>query len=103
MVEVHHVSGGVWVLGGLCMLGLGYLIAFRGRADLHADYDESADPAFVSRWVGTIALLMGVLTTGHGLREMVYGWNPSALGVLLVVLLVLVSLTKLIARGWKPW
>ena len=102
MVEVHYVSGAVWVLCGLAILGLGFLIAFRGRADLHSDYRESVDPAYVSRWAGAIAFLMGIVTVAFGVREMVFGWDPAALGALLVILLVLSYLTKLIARGWTP-
>ncbi len=104
MVEVHWLSGGVWVLGGLAILGLGYLIAVRGRADLHADFDESgdADPVVVGRRVGAVALFMGLVTLAHGLREIAFGFEPAALGLLLVVLLVSSYLTKLLARGWTP-
>ena len=102
MVEVNHLSGLVWVLGGLAMGYLGFLIGVRGRADLHVDFDGTADPERVSRWVGSIAVLMGVVTAAHGLREMLFGFDPAALTVLLVVLLVLSYLTKLIARGWSP-
>ncbi|WP_290817639.1 hypothetical protein [Halovivax sp.] len=104
MVEVHWLSGGVWALGGLCMLGLGYLIAFRGRADLHSDFEESrdVDAALVSRRVGAVALFMGAVTLAHGVREMLFGFEPGLLGLLLVVLLVCSWLTKLFARGWTP-
>jgi len=104
MVEVHWISGGVWVLGGLAMCGLGYLIAFRGRADLHSDFDpeRDVDAETVGIRVGVVALFMGTATMLHGLREMRDGFEPGALGILLVVLLVCTYLTKLLARGWTP-
>ncbi|ELZ13850.1 hypothetical protein C479_03356 [Halovivax asiaticus JCM 14624] len=104
MVEVHWLSGGVWALGGVCMLGLGYLIAFRDRVDLHADFDESGavDRTVAGRRVGAVALLMGSVTLGYGLREMIVGFDPTALGVLLVLLLVGSWFTRLFAKGWSP-
>ena len=102
MVEVHWLSGGVWLLGGLAMCYLGYLIRFEKRVDLHSDYREGADDDRVAAWVGGIAIVMGVVTGAHGLREILFGFDPRALGVLLVVLLVLSYLTKLLARGWTP-
>ncbi|WP_254862357.1 hypothetical protein [Halovivax gelatinilyticus] len=104
MVAVNWLSGGVWLLGGVCILGLGYLIAFRGRADLHADFDETrdVDADVIGRRVGVVALFMGVVTVVHGLREIAFGFDPAALGLLLVVLLFCSYLTKLLARGWTP-
>ncbi|WP_247731500.1 hypothetical protein [Halovivax limisalsi] len=104
MVAVHWLSGAVWVLGGLAMGGLGYLIAVRGRVDLHSDFDEAADidRDAAGRRVGTVALLMGVVTAAYGLREMLFGFDATLLGGLLVVLLALSYLTKLLARGWTP-
>ena len=99
MVEPHHISGTVWLVCGLVILGLGYLIAIRGRADLHANYDESVDPAYVSRWAGGTALLMGALVVGYAIRELRYGFDPAALAALLVALLLLSYLSKLFARG----
>ena len=99
MVDYHLISGGVWLLCGLAICYLGYLIAFRGRADLHSNYDESVDPAYVSRWAGGTALLMGLLVVGHAIREMIYGFQPYALGALVVTLLVLSYVSKLFARG----
>lgn len=99
MVDPNLVSGAVWLLCGIAILGLGYLIGVRGRADLHADYDESVDPAYVSRWVGGTAILMGLLVVAYAIREMIYGFQPFALGGLVVTLLVLSYLTKLFARG----
>ncbi|GAB3665501.1 hypothetical protein [Halopiger thermotolerans] len=101
MVDPSYVSGAVWFVCGVAILYLGYLIGLRGRADLHADYDESrdVDPAYVSRWVGATALLMGTLVVLYAIREAVYGFHPYALGGLLVALLALSYATKLIARG----
>lgn len=99
MVDPNLISGAVWLLCGVAILGLGYLIAFRGRADLHANYDESVDPAYVSRWAGGTALLMGLVVVAYAIREMIYGFQPIALGGLLVALLVLSYLSKLFARG----
>ena len=99
MVDANIISGTVWLLCGFAILYLGYVIAIRGRADLHANYDESVDPAYVSRWAGGTALLMGVLVVAYAVREMIYGFHPFALGGLLVSLLVLSYLTKLFARG----
>ncbi|QRV15599.1 hypothetical protein [Haloterrigena salifodinae] len=100
MVDANHVSGAVWLLCGLAILFLGYLIAARGRADLHSDYDESVDPAYASRWVGATALLMGLLVVAYSIRELLYGFHPYALGGLLVALLGLSYLSKLFARGF---
>ena len=100
MVEANHISGAVWLLCGVAILFLGYLIAVRGRADLHADYDESVDPAYVSRWAGGTALLMGTIVVVYAGRELLYGFRPVALGGLVVALLVLSYLTKLFARGF---
>ena len=100
MVDANHVSGSVWLLCGLAILFLGYLIAVRGRADLHADYDESVDPAYVSRWAGGTALLMGLLVVAYAIRELLYGFRPLAFGGLIAALLALSYLTKLFARGY---
>ncbi|WP_226005836.1 hypothetical protein [Natrinema salinisoli] len=99
MVDPNLISGSVWIVCGLAILGLGYLIAFRGRADLHANYDESVDPAHVSRWAGGTALLMGLLVVAYGVRETIYGFQPRLLAGLVVVLLVLSYLSKLFAGG----
>ncbi|RQG91938.1 hypothetical protein [Natrarchaeobius chitinivorans] len=99
MVEIHYVSGSVWLLCGLAILYLGYLITFRGRADLHGSYDESVDPAYVSRWAGGTALLMGMLVVAYAVHEFRYGFRPFLLGALVVTLLVLSYVSKLFARG----
>ncbi|MEY7850858.1 hypothetical protein AB7C87_16850 [Natrarchaeobius sp. A-rgal3] len=100
MVDFNVVSGLVWFGCGLLILYLGYLIAFRGRADLHANYDESVDPAYVSRWAGGTALLMGALVVLYGIQEIYYGFRPYALGGLVVSLLVLSYVSKLFAGGF---
>ncbi|SDQ99583.1 hypothetical protein [Natronobacterium texcoconense] len=102
MVDPNYISGAVWLLCGLAILYLGYLIAIRGRADLHQNYDDESpvDPAYVSRWAGGTALLMGVLVVVYAIREMLYGFQPYALGALVVTLLVLSYVTKLFARGY---
>ena len=100
MVDPHVISGAVWVFCGLLILGLGSLIAFRGRVDLHANYDESVDPAYVARWAGGTALLMGVLVVAYGVREIRFGFHPYALGGLIVALLALSYVSKLFAGGF---
>lgn len=100
MVDPNLISGAVWVCCGLAILGLGSLIAFRGRVELHANYDESVDPAHVSRWAGGTALVMGILVVVYGLREMRYGFDPRMLAGLVVALLVLSYLSKLFASGF---
>ena len=100
MVDYNLVGGAVWILCGLVILYLGFLIGVRGRADLHANYDEDVDPAYVSRWAGSIALLMGILVVGFGVSQALYGFEPYALGGLVAALLVLSYLSKLVARGW---
>ncbi|WP_222919574.1 hypothetical protein [Natrinema sp. SYSU A 869] len=100
MVDPNLVSGSVWVLCGLAILGLGSLITFRGRVELHANYDESVDPAHVSRWAGGTALLMGVLVVAYGVREIRYGFQPRLLAGLVVALLILSHLSKLFAGGF---
>ncbi|SEQ50295.1 hypothetical protein [Natrinema salaciae] len=100
MVDPNLVSGAVWVACGLAILSLGSLIAFRGRVDLHANYDESVDPAYVSRWAGGTALLMGLLVVAYGVREMRDGFQPRLLAGLIVALLVLRYLSKLFAGGF---
>ncbi|NGM71144.1 hypothetical protein G6M89_19410 [Natronolimnobius sp. AArcel1] len=100
MVDPNYISGAVWVLCGLLILYLGtYKIGLQGRADLHANYDDDVDPAFVSRWVGGTTFLMGALVVGYGIREMLYGFHPYALAMLIVTLLILSYITKLFARG----
>ena len=100
MVDANLVLGVFWVLCGLVILVPAYLIAFRGRADLHVHYDEDVDPDYVSRRAGATALLMGVLVVGYGLHQALYGFYPVAFGGLLVALLVLSQLTKRFAQGW---
>ncbi|WP_339104023.1 hypothetical protein [Haloterrigena salinisoli] len=100
MVEPNHVSGIVWLCCGVAILALGSLIAVRGRADLHSDYDESVDPAYVSRWAGGTALLMGALVVAYAVRELLYGFDPLLLGGLIAALLALSYLSKLFARGF---
>lgn len=100
MVDPTYISAVVWVCCGLAILYLGgYQIGVRGRADLHANYDESVDPAYVSRWVGLTTLVMGLLIIGYAIRELVYGFDGYALGALVGALLVLSYVTKLFARG----
>lgn len=101
MVDPNYISGVVWLSCGLLILYLGYYqIGIRGRADLHANYDEDVDPAYVSRWVGRTTLVMGLLVVGYAVREVLYGFHPYALGALIVALLVLSYVTKLVARGF---
>ena len=100
MVDVNVLVGGFWVLLGIVVLAPAYLIAARGRADLHVHYDEDVDPEYVSRRAGTTALLMGVAMIGYGVHQVVYGYSFAAFAVLLLVLLVLSSLTKRFAQGW---
>lgn len=100
MVGVNVVSGAVWLACGIAICYLGYLIAFRGRADLHANYDEDVDPAYVSRRAGGTALLMGVLVIGFAIREMIFGFSATALAGLVVALLALSYVSRLFARGW---
>ena len=100
MIDYNLMGGLVWLLCGGVILYLGYLIAVRGRADLHSAYEESVDPAYASRWAGGTALLMGVLVVVYAIREMIYGFQPYALGGLVVALLVLSYVSKLFARGY---
>ena len=100
MVDANVVMGLFWILCGLVILVPAYLIAFRGRADLHVHYEEGVDPAYVSRRAGTTALLMGLLVVAYGIHQMLFGYYPAAFGGLLVALLVLSQLTKRFARGW---
>ena len=100
MADVNLVFGIFWLVCGLVILIPAYLIAFRGRADLHVHYDDSVDPAYVSRRGGTTALLMGILVVAYGLHQLVFGYNPLLFGGLLVALLVLSQLTKRFAQGW---
>lgn len=100
MVDFNLISGTIWLVCGIVILVLGYIIAFRGRADFHVDYDESVDPAYVSRWAGGTALLMGLLVVAYAVHQMIYGYNPAAFGALIVTLFVLSYATKRFARGW---
>ncbi|WIV67746.1 hypothetical protein [Natrialbaceae archaeon AArc-T1-2] len=100
MVDFELVLGIVWIVFGVIILIPAYFIAFRGRADFHVNYDESVDPAYVSRWAGTTALLMGLLVVAYGLYQLAYGYSTVVFGALLVSLLVLSSLTKRFAQGW---
>ncbi|WP_254767598.1 hypothetical protein [Salinilacihabitans rarus] len=100
MAGLELVSGAVWLACGLAIWYLGYLIAVRGRVDLHANYDESVEPAYAARWAGGTALLMGTLVVAYAVREALFGWNATALTGLLVALLVGSYLSTLFARGW---
>lgn len=102
MIDYNLISGLVWLACGAAILYLGYLIAVRGRVDLHSAYEESVDPAYASRWAGGTAVLMGALVVLYGLRELVYGFHPYALGGLVGCLLVLSHVSKLFARGYGP-
>lgn len=99
MVDYNLISGAVWLVCGLFICYLAFLIGVRGRAELHSHYDESVDPAYVSRWAGGTAMLMGLLTIAYAIREMIVGFQPYALGGLVVTLLVLSYVSKLFARG----
>ena len=100
MVDPNYISGAVWVLCGILILYLGfYKIGLQGRADLHANYDEDVDQAFVSRWVGRTTFLMGMLVVAYGIREAIYGFHPYALAVLIISLLILSYMTKQFAQG----
>ncbi|RQG87010.1 hypothetical protein EA462_15305 [Natrarchaeobius halalkaliphilus] len=100
MIDPNYIGAAVWFVCGLAILGLGYLIGVHGRADLHADYDESVDPTYASRWIGVTAVVMGLLVIGYAVREAIYGFHPYALGGLVLTLLVLSYVTKLFARGF---
>ncbi|MFC4544457.1 hypothetical protein ACFO5R_21230 [Halosolutus amylolyticus] len=100
MVDVNLLLGGFWVLCGLVILVPAVLIAFGGRADLHVHYDDDVDPEYVSRRAGTTAVLMGVIVTGFGVHQALYGYSSRLFGGMLVSLLVLSSLTKRFAQGW---
>lgn len=100
MVDYNLISGLVWLICGLVILYLGYLIAVRGRVELHSAYEESVDSAYASRWAGGTAVVMGLLVVLYGTRELVYGFHPYALGGLVVSLLILSYVSKLFARGY---
>lgn len=100
MVDASVLLGGLFVVLGIVILIPAFLIAFRGRADLHVHYDDDVDPAYVSRRAGSTALLMGILVTAYGLHQMVYGFYPTAFWGLMGALLVLSQLTKRFAQGW---
>lgn len=99
MADFDLIVGAFWICCGVMILVPASLIA-RGRADLHVHYDESVDPAYVSRRAGTTAIAMGILPIAYGGFQIVYGYHPYAFGGLLLSLLVLSSLTKRFARGW---
>ncbi|MCU4741849.1 hypothetical protein OB955_21130 [Halobacteria archaeon AArc-m2/3/4] len=99
MADFDLIMGAFWIICGLVILVPASLIA-RGRADLHVHYDESVDPAYVSRRAGITAIAMGVLPVTYGLFQITYGYHPYAFGGLLLSLLVLSSLTKRFAQGW---
>ncbi|WP_049928235.1 hypothetical protein [Halopiger goleimassiliensis] len=100
MVDVNVLVGGFWILLGFVVLVPAYLIAARGRADLHVHYDEDVDPAYVSRRAGATALLMGFAMVGYGAHQTFYGYSFGALAALLTLLLVLSTLTRRFAQGW---
>ena len=100
MVDFHVIMGVFWIICGLVILIPGYLIAFRGRADLHFHYDDSVDPEYVSRRVGATALVMGGLTIAYGVHQLYFGYYPMAFAGLILSLLALSSLTKRFAQGW---
>ena len=101
MTDWHLISGGVWLVGGLAICYLAYLIAVRGRVELHQSYDESVDPRFAARGAGGTALIMGVLVTAYGIREILFGFSIAAFWGLMVALLVLIVLSKLFANGFR--
>lgn len=101
MVDVHLISGGVWLLGGLAICYLGYLIAVRGRIDLHSHYDDAIDPTFAAKGAGGTAIVMGLLVVGYGVREILFGFSLAAFWTLMVALLVLIVLSKLFANGFR--
>ena len=100
MVAFDTVMGVFWLVCGVIILIPAYMIAFGGRPDLHFHYDDSVDPAYVSRRAGTTALLMGIVTIIYAIFQLTVGYHPLALGGLLVALFVLSSLTKRFAKGW---
>ncbi len=100
MVDANVLLGGFWIILGIIILIPAYLIAIQGRADLHVHYDDSVDPAYVSRRAGATALLMGFVTIGYGIYQLVVGYSFLALSGLLLTLLVLSTLTRRFAQGW---
>lgn len=102
MVDVAYISAGVWFVCGVAILYLGYLISIRGRVQLHANYDESSDvdPAYVARWAGGSALVMGLLVIVYAIREAIFGFQPGALAGLILSLVLLSYLSKRFADGW---
>ncbi|USZ72996.1 hypothetical protein [Natronosalvus halobius] len=100
MVSFDVAIGLFWIGCGIVILIPAWLIAVRGRADLHVHYDDSVDPTYVSRRAGTTALLMAVATITYGLAQVRFGYQPTAFVGLLVTLLVLATLTKRFAQGW---
>ncbi|MFP8891326.1 hypothetical protein ACLI4U_16395 [Natrialbaceae archaeon A-CW2] len=100
MVAFDTIMGIFWLVCGIIVLIPAYMIAFGGRPDLHVHYDDSVDPAYVSRRAGATALLMGISMIVYALYQLVVGYQPLALGALLVSLLVLSTLTKRFAKGW---
>ncbi|MCU4925198.1 hypothetical protein OB905_04245 [Halobacteria archaeon AArc-dxtr1] len=100
MVDVTILGSVVWLLCGIVITYLGYLIGIRGRVELHAAYDESVDASYAARWAGGTALLMGGLVIAYAIIDMRYGFDPYRLGGLVVALLVLSYVSKLFARGF---
>ena len=100
MVDASVLLGAFWIVLGIIILIPAYLIAIRGRADLHVHYNDDVDPAYVSRRAGATALLMGLVTVGYGIYQILVGYSFLALSVLLLSLLVLSSLTRRFAQGW---
>lgn len=98
-MQYHLISGTVWLLCGLAICYLGYLIAVRGRVELHSNYEETVDERYAAAGAGGTAILMGILVIGYALREMVFGFDPFVLGGLIVALVVLSYVSKLFARG----
>ncbi|THE62822.1 hypothetical protein D8Y22_20385 [Salinadaptatus halalkaliphilus] len=98
--DFNFLMGVFWIVCGLAILGPALLISLGGRADLHVHYDDGVDPAYVSRWGGSTAVLMGLVTIGYGFYQIYWGYEPMLFGGLLVALLVLSQLTKRFAQGW---
>ena len=100
MIDANVLLSLFWIICGVVILVPAYLIAFRGRADMHINYDEDVDPEYVSRRAGPTALLMGLSFVGYGVYQLRYGYTASVFGGFLVTLLVLSQLTRRFARGW---
>ena len=100
MADANVLLGLFWIVLGVIILAPAFLIAFRGRADLHVHYDEDVDPEYVSRRAGTTALLMGLAVVSFGAYQALYGFSYLLFGGLMLALLVLSQLTKRFAQGW---